>query len=198
MAAAAARTWVVGGEALHFNEIDEWLTAAPSATFINEYGPTEAVVGCTTHEPPRRDLALAEKSVRALSKRWLDLWKAGDGDGLAALLADDVVFLRAHNDPLMGSAAVKTFMKRAEGSRLDDWEPTSVLVAPSLDVAVERGVYTRPGVALGNYVSVYRRVNGEWKVQTDAKWLTDMVVGDSLCRATNDGTGGHVCRKRTD
>ena len=80
-----------------------------------------------------------------------------------------------------------------------------MLVAPSLDVAVERGVYGLQRVngqggldAVGNYVSIYRRVQGEWKVQHDAKWLTDLVAGDSLCRATNDGTGGHVCRKHAD
>lgn len=151
------------------------------------------------------DVALAEESVRALSKRWLDLWKAGESEGLAALLTDDVVILRAHADPLMGPAQVKFIMKqRPEALRDDTWEPTSVVFAPSLDVAVERGVYWRldpqsgKSAAIGNYISVYRREMGEWKLQSDAKWLTDMVIGDSLCRATNDGTGGHRCRKRTD
>ena len=82
----------------------------------------------------------------------------------------------------------------------DTWEPTSVLVAPSLDLAVEHGVFRRGTAtrvdAVGNYVSIYRRANGEWKLQTDDKWLTDAGVGDSLCRTTYDGLGGLVCRKR--
>jgi uncharacterized protein (TIGR02246 family) len=162
------------------------------------------LLGCTTRESPTREVFLAEESVRALSRQWQDLWHAGDTSRVAALLAEDVVFLRAHTDPLMGPAAVKTFMTQHVGSRRETWEPTSVLVAPSLDVVVERGTYGVRGAgqsgmaAIGNYVSVYHRTSGGWKVQTDAKWLTDVVAGDSLCRVTSDGTGRHVCRRRAD
>ncbi|MCG5454699.1 amino acid adenylation domain-containing protein [Micromonospora sp. PSH03] len=48
-AAATARTWVVGGEALHHEQTAPWLRAAPETVMINEYGPTEAVVGCCVH-----------------------------------------------------------------------------------------------------------------------------------------------------
>ncbi|MBD2562852.1 MULTISPECIES: non-ribosomal peptide synthetase [Nostoc] len=50
--------FVLGGEALHANQIIPWLTHAPDTRLINEYGPTEAVVGCCVYEATgKRDLA---------------------------------------------------------------------------------------------------------------------------------------------
>lgn len=49
--------FVLGGEALHANQIIPWLTHAPDTRLINEYGPTEAVVGCCVYEATgKRDL----------------------------------------------------------------------------------------------------------------------------------------------
>ncbi len=42
--------FVLGGETLHANQIIPWLTHAPNTRLINEYGPTEAVVGCCVYE----------------------------------------------------------------------------------------------------------------------------------------------------
>ncbi|MFC9133487.1 amino acid adenylation domain-containing protein, partial [Streptomyces sp. NPDC057099] len=48
--AGAARTWVVGGEALPGAVVRGWLERAPGSVVVNEYGPTEAVVGCCVFE----------------------------------------------------------------------------------------------------------------------------------------------------
>ena len=40
---------VVGGEALSYGQIAAWLRDAPSVEIVNEYGPTETVVGCATY-----------------------------------------------------------------------------------------------------------------------------------------------------
>ncbi|QDL09671.1 non-ribosomal peptide synthetase [Brasilonema octagenarum UFV-E1] len=49
--------FVLGGEALHANQIIPWLTHARDTRLINEYGPTEAVVGCCVYEATgKRDL----------------------------------------------------------------------------------------------------------------------------------------------
>lgn len=45
-------TLVIGGEALYENALEIWRTHAPHTRLINEYGPTEAVVGCCTYEVP--------------------------------------------------------------------------------------------------------------------------------------------------
>ncbi|MEW5983048.1 MAG: non-ribosomal peptide synthase/polyketide synthase [Acidobacteriota bacterium] len=41
-----ARTFVIGGEALLGSQLSFWQTYAPDVHLINEYGPTETVVGC--------------------------------------------------------------------------------------------------------------------------------------------------------
>ncbi|MFF9121668.1 amino acid adenylation domain-containing protein, partial [Streptomyces massasporeus] len=48
--AGAARTWVVGGEALSGSVVRDWLKRAPESVVVNEYGPTETVVGCAVFE----------------------------------------------------------------------------------------------------------------------------------------------------
>ncbi|MFJ3928584.1 amino acid adenylation domain-containing protein, partial [Streptomyces sp. NPDC090022] len=47
---AAASTWVVGGEALPGAVVRAWLERAPGSVVVNEYGPTETVVGCAVFE----------------------------------------------------------------------------------------------------------------------------------------------------
>jgi amino acid adenylation domain-containing protein len=41
---------VVGGEALRWDSVASWLARSPATRIINEYGPTETVVGCCTFE----------------------------------------------------------------------------------------------------------------------------------------------------
>jgi len=49
-AAQAAGTVVIGGEALRWETLAFWRRYAPASRLINEYGPTETVVGCAIHE----------------------------------------------------------------------------------------------------------------------------------------------------
>ncbi len=48
--AAATRRLVVGGEALPGADVAAWLRDAPQTVVVNEYGPTETVVGCCALE----------------------------------------------------------------------------------------------------------------------------------------------------
>jgi amino acid adenylation domain-containing protein len=49
-AAGRARALVIGGEALHGKALRTFRERAPATRLINEYGPTETVVGCAVHE----------------------------------------------------------------------------------------------------------------------------------------------------
>ena len=52
-----AQTFIIGGEALTSDAIALWQLRAPNTQFINEYGPTETVVGCCTYEVPRESIS---------------------------------------------------------------------------------------------------------------------------------------------
>ncbi|MDC0683710.1 non-ribosomal peptide synthetase [Sorangium atrum] len=52
-AAQRTRAFVIGGEALSGSTLQFWQQNAPETRLINEYGPTETVVGCCIHEAGR-------------------------------------------------------------------------------------------------------------------------------------------------
>jgi thioesterase domain-containing protein/SAM-dependent methyltransferase len=45
-----ARALVIGGEALTYESLASWRQDAPETRLVNEYGPTETVVGCCTYQ----------------------------------------------------------------------------------------------------------------------------------------------------
>lgn len=59
-AAGRTRCFVVGGEALHGSSVAFWARHAPGTRIVNEYGPTETVVGCCVHEATAEDVAVPD------------------------------------------------------------------------------------------------------------------------------------------
>ncbi|HEX6188340.1 MAG TPA: non-ribosomal peptide synthetase [Pyrinomonadaceae bacterium] len=53
--AGRVRALVIGGEALHYQGLSFWREHAPATRIINEYGPTETVVGCCVYEVAPHD-----------------------------------------------------------------------------------------------------------------------------------------------
>src|SRR4029453_17892329 len=49
------RALIIGGEALNSETLSTWRSAAPEVRLINEYGPTETVVGCCVYEVAAED-----------------------------------------------------------------------------------------------------------------------------------------------
>ena len=56
--AGRVRAVIIGGEALHFENLAFWRRNAPATRLINEYGPTETVVGCCVYEVDSTDAAI--------------------------------------------------------------------------------------------------------------------------------------------
>ena len=104
------RALVIGGEALHMESLAFWRTHAPLTRLINEYGPTETVVGCCVYEVAEDDpvsgpvpigtpvansqLYVLDESLQPVDKGATgELYIGGDGVGLGYLnrkqLTDD-------------------------------------------------------------------------------------------------------------
>ncbi len=54
-AAGCASAFIIGGENLTADSIKFWQDAAPNTSLVNEYGPTETVVGCCVHTVGKED-----------------------------------------------------------------------------------------------------------------------------------------------
>ncbi|HZE64747.1 MAG TPA: amino acid adenylation domain-containing protein, partial [Pyrinomonadaceae bacterium] len=96
------RALVIGGEALHMESLAFWRAHAPLTRLINEYGPTETVVGCCVYEVTEEDadtgpvpigtpvansqLYVLDESAQPVEKGATgELYIGGDGVGLGYL-----------------------------------------------------------------------------------------------------------------
>lgn len=126
---------------------------------------------------PKADTKSDEQAIRSVSKKWLELTKSRDAAGCAALFANDGIEYRMNKEPLVGPEAVKKqFLSEYELNPKEqvDWSTERVEVSSSGDLAVEYGKFNITGLGkdgkesdYGKYVTVYRKVNGEWKVAAD-------------------------------
>ena len=133
-------------------------------------------------EVPQIDLAAEEQAVRDINVRWLAMANEKNTTGIAALFMADGRVLSTTTEPAVGQAAIQASMDEdnaANPSRVSDWSADRVLVAASGDLAVEFGSYSSTGGGAdgtvedwGKYVTVLRKVGGEWKIDTDSAYST--------------------------
>ena len=118
-----------------------------------------------------------EQAIRSLSMKWLDLTRKHDVAACASLFADDGIEYSTNKEPSVGPAAIaKEFTKTQEKNPKEEvnWSTERVELAASGDLAVEYGKYDVKALGKngtksdqGKYVTVYRKVNGTWKIAAD-------------------------------
>jgi uncharacterized protein (TIGR02246 family) len=123
------------------------------------------------------DITVDEEAIRAVSAQWFELARQKDAESIANLFANDGQLVWPGQDPIEGRAAVREAMARnfsASPVQSLDWSTDRVVVAASGDLAVVYGTYSDENLGLngtgedrGNYVTVYRKVDGTWKISTD-------------------------------
>jgi len=137
-----------------------------------------ALTACTPQtEKQKIDLNAEELAVRAVSMQWLDLAKKHDIQNIVLLLTDDAIFYRENNEPAVGHDAIRKIEEQYLESNpafVPNWSTDRVEIASSGDLAIEWGTWSEAGSGLdgtaedhGRYVTVYRKVDGIWKVTTD-------------------------------
>jgi uncharacterized protein (TIGR02246 family) len=119
-----------------------------------------------------------EDSIRAIGQRWNQMLASKDTVGMGALFAADGAEYPPNQPAAKGPAAVTSSfggLYRAMKDVKLSFAPTDIAVAQGGDLAVERGTYQiswtdAKGKAMndhGNYVTAWKKVNGQWKVLAD-------------------------------
>jgi ketosteroid isomerase-like protein len=123
------------------------------------------------------DLAVEEKAIRDADAGWLKAAQARDASAEASTFASDGVAYREHVDPLVGPAAFQTWDAKqyAENPKqIGQWTTEAIHISDSGDLAVQTGQYHVTGIGPkgdgednGRFVTVWKKVGGEWKVAHD-------------------------------
>lgn len=137
------------------------------------------VVACTTPDAADPvDTAAEAEAIAAISDAWMVASNANDAEAIANLFAMDGVtifdgeFIEGREAILANNTA--SFADRSEGATIS-WERSTVHVAASGDLAYERGHFIQDadgegeGAPVeGEYVTVWVKIDGEWKAMVDA------------------------------
>jgi ketosteroid isomerase-like protein/quercetin dioxygenase-like cupin family protein len=116
------------------------------------------------------------RAIREASDQWQRDVAAKNVDAIVALHAPDAIVMMSHAPLVTGSAAIRgawSDMVNMPGLVLH-WTPTKIEVA-SPTVATEYGTYTDSYDSpqgkvtdAGNYVTIWHKINGKWRVSLDA------------------------------
>ncbi|HEX9129844.1 MAG TPA: DUF4440 domain-containing protein [Gemmatimonadaceae bacterium] len=116
------------------------------------------------------------RTIRELSDQWQRDVAAQNVEAIAALHTPDAVVMMSHAPLATGTTAIRAMW--AEGVKTPGlvlhWTPTKIeVVSPTR--AIEYGTYTESfdtpegkGTDAGNYVTVWHKINGKWRVALDA------------------------------
>src|SRR5262252_7044739 len=135
------------------------------------------ISGCSSSRQP--DLGADEKAIRELAARWQQALLARDASTQAAMFAEDGISYHDGQEPLVGPAAILEWEKNAVVSHPKakiTSTTTELRIAAAGDMAIQagEGQLTDMGengedhtVRRQRFVTVWKKVNGEWKVAHD-------------------------------
>jgi ketosteroid isomerase-like protein len=141
-----------------------------------------------------------ERAIRAANEAWQRWVAARNVDSIVALHTPEAVLMSSNAPLAKGSAAIRSAWSeivKTPGIKLH-WIPVRIEIA-SPTVATEYGSYTQSydtpggkGRETGNYVTVWHRVNGKWRVALNAPVSTipipaQMAAEESDLVARNGG-----------
>jgi len=121
-----------------------------------------------------------ESLIRNLAQDFVTSFNTGNYDQVAALFAQDGVFMAPHHDPAYGPQAVERLLRQFAESGYEDLRFETLRVEASGDMAVEIGRYTvairQPDNTIvadrGKYVKAWRRL-GAWLIVADC-WSSNL------------------------
>ncbi len=113
------------------------------------------------------------QAVLTAEKGWAAAARNRDLDRSVAFMADDATMLPPGNAPVVGKAAIREYMAAgfATSGFSVTWEPESVIVAESGDLAYTRArsIYTFPGTG-GGILTQHAKGVAVWRKGADGAW----------------------------
>jgi len=125
-------------------------------------------------KPEQLDLESARAALIALDREFSHTSSAsGPAKAFLAYSASEVRLFRNDHYPLSGSVAIKQVLSTNSGPQLT-WQPLAADVSRSGDLGYTHGTYAlrdsnEPGKVIehGNYLRIWKRHKGDWKVVVD-------------------------------
>jgi uncharacterized protein (TIGR02246 family) len=123
----------------------------------------------------------AASFVRRMGDEWARHWNAGDLDGVAAIYAEDAVYLPPHHEAVHGREAIREYLKAPLGHGVSDLAFDVTHIKQQGAIAWDVGTYrmTIPQNEEtkredhGKYLTVWRRLGERWLIAADA-WSSDV------------------------
>jgi uncharacterized protein (TIGR02246 family) len=121
-----------------------------------------------------------QSTIRDLAQDFVTSFNTGNYDQVAALFAEDGVFMAPHHDPAYGPKAVERLLHQIGEAGYEDLRLETVRVESSGDLAMEIGRYSvavrqADGTIVvdrGKYVKAWRRL-GAWLIVADC-WSSNL------------------------
>ena len=144
-------------------------------------------VGCTAQAPERGSTAVdgtigSESSAHQAHEAYVTAINSNNLDTLLGVLTDDVVFLSAHEPPMVGKAAVRPWLEAYLKAYKTHWDKPVQEFVVNGDWAFERYSYTSNDTPIGGgdvvtdtgwgLVLYHHDADGKWRVARDA-WGPD-------------------------
>lgn len=148
-----------------------------------------AVTACTAKTPDANatskapDTATDEANLKTVALSWFDLYNKADAAGVANLYAEDGIIMPPGMPAANGRPAIQSYLTgdiagaKAAGTS-DNGDVNGVGVSGDMGWVSGTWSTSAPGGAVvdkGKFVSVYKRINSEWKLIRDT-WNSDMAT----------------------
>ncbi|HEY7636172.1 MAG TPA: nuclear transport factor 2 family protein [Gemmatimonadales bacterium] len=132
----------------------------------------------TVSAAPKVDKQAEENTIREIGRKWEKMFADKDSSGIGQLFADDGYEMppgtKAMKGPDEVTKGVGAMLRNSKDFKLS-FAPTTITVSDAGDMAAERGTYQASWTGSkgkkiedhGNYVTVWKKVGGQWKVLSD-------------------------------
>ena len=130
------------------------------------------IAACSRAPAPTIDPVAEASRLMQLEREWMEALHSGDIDAAMAYVANEPMIIMPDAAPVIGREAFQAVMQAMIDDELHySWKSEGAFVAPSGDMAYDRGkssvVLPDGDVLEGNYMVVWVREDGAWKVAVD-------------------------------